>query len=124
RVEVLRWRVLEHEHEAIMEEAHGGIIGGHYAEDATVRKILMDGLWWDILYKNTKEYVKACDHCQCHGELGTRDEMHLRPIASAEPFEKWVIDFVGPISQPTHKNGMSYIITGTNYLTHWVEVIK
>ena len=37
-----------------------------------------------------------------------------------QPFEKWAIDFVGPI-QPQGKIGARYIITTTEYLTHWVE---
>lgn len=38
-----------------------------------------------------------------------------------QPFEKWVIYFVGPI-QPQGKNiGAWYIITMTEYLTQWVE---
>ncbi|KAH9299645.1 hypothetical protein KI387_031327, partial [Taxus chinensis] len=41
RDEVLRRCVLEHEHLAIMEEAHGGSADGNYAGDATMRKILM-----------------------------------------------------------------------------------
>eukprot|EP00253_Pinus_taeda_P014956 PITA_14956 len=37
-----------------------------------------------------------------------------------QPFEKWVIDFVGPI-QPQGKTGARYIITAMEYLNHWVE---
>lgn len=36
------------------------------------------------------------------------------------PFEKWTIDFVGPI-KPQGKIGAQYIITTTEYLTYWVE---
>ncbi|KAH9309179.1 hypothetical protein KI387_037090, partial [Taxus chinensis] len=57
----------------------------------------------------------------CLGKLGKRDEMPLRPITSAEPFEKWAIDFVGPISSATHRNRSCYIITYIDYLTWWVE---
>eukprot|EP00253_Pinus_taeda_P018473 PITA_18473 len=37
-----------------------------------------------------------------------------------QPFEKWAIDFVGPI-KPQRKMGVRYIITATEYLTHWAE---
>ncbi|KAH9291110.1 hypothetical protein KI387_044681, partial [Taxus chinensis] len=33
--DVFYWCVLEYENTDIMEEAHGGIAGGHYAGDAT-----------------------------------------------------------------------------------------
>lgn len=35
------------------------------------------------------------------------------------PFEKWAIDFVGPIEPSSH--GKSYILVCTDYATKWVE---
>ena len=40
---------------------------------------------------------------------------------SLQPFEKWVIDFVGPIQTLGKKIGAHYIITMKEYLTRWVE---
>jgi len=37
-------------------------------------------------------------------------------------FEKWPIDFIGPIQPPRKKIGARYIITVTEYLTRWAEV--
>jgi len=36
-----------------------------------------------------------------------------------KPFEKWGMDFVGPINPPSKHR--SYIIMCTNYLTKWAE---
>ncbi len=36
------------------------------------------------------------------------------------PFEKWGIDYIGPI-HPTSSKGMQYIIVATEYLTKWAE---
>jgi len=38
------------------------------------------------------------------------------------PFDKWAINFVGPINPTAKKSGARYIITATKYLTRWVEV--
>ena len=46
--------------------------------------------------------------------------MPLNPQMMLQPFEKWAIDFVGPI-KPQGKMGACYIITATEYLTRWVE---
>jgi hypothetical protein len=36
-------------------------------------------------------------------------------------FEKWEVDFVGPINTPTRISRARYIITMTEYLTRWDE---
>ena len=38
-----------------------------------------------------------------------------------KPFDKWAVDFVGPINPPGKWNGARYIISETDYLTRWVE---
>ena len=39
-----------------------------------------------------------------------------------QPFDKWAVDFVGPINPPSKYTGTRYIITATDYLTWWAEV--
>jgi transposase InsO family protein len=38
-----------------------------------------------------------------------------------QPFEKWVVDFVGPIKPPRKHTGSRYMITTTKYLSRWDE---
>eukprot|EP00253_Pinus_taeda_P036181 PITA_36181 len=45
--------------------------------------------------------------------------MPLQPQVTFEPFDKWGMDFIGPIEPPSKQ--MQYIILCTNYLTKWVE---
>ena len=45
---------------------------------------------------------------------------HLQLVSVERPFQQWGIDIVGPINPPSSKQH-KYIITATNYFTHWVE---
>ncbi|MCO5550284.1 hypothetical protein L7F22_003766 [Adiantum nelumboides] len=103
----------------ILKECHDSACGGHFAGRFTALKILRIGYWWPSVFKDSFEWYKRCDLCQ----RATRLEKRLRPnipIMEALPFEKWGIDYVGPIT-PTSKHGKAYIIVATDYLTKWFE---
>jgi transposase InsO family protein len=119
---ILRRCVLEHERPRILAEAHEGIAGGHYAGKATVQKVLLAELWWSTIHRDSKEHYQRCDVCQRGGKPNRRDEMPMRPQVSLQVFDKWAIDFVGPINPLAKRIGARYIITVTEYLTRWAEV--
>jgi hypothetical protein len=45
--------------------------------------------------------------------------MPLQPQVLVEHFEKWALDFVGPVDPPTQ--GKRYILVCIDYVTKWVE---
>ena len=47
--------------------------------------------------------------------------MALAPKITLHAFDKWDVDFVGPINPPGIQKGARYIITVTYYLTRWDE---
>ena len=47
--------------------------------------------------------------------------MPLVPQVTLQAFDKWAIDFVGPINPPTKKSRARYIITANYYLILWAE---
>ena len=47
--------------------------------------------------------------------------MPLVPQVNLQPFDKWVVNFVGPINPPGKRTGVRYIITATDYLTRWAK---
>ena len=42
-------------------------------------------------------------------------------VIVVQPFQKWDLDFVGPINQETKGTQAKYIIVGMDYCTKWVE---
>lgn len=119
--EILRIYVLEHEWRRILEEAHARVVGGHYVGKIIAQKVLIVGVWWPTVHKDAKEFCRSCDVCQRTGKPSRRDEIPLKPQITLQAFEKWTIDFVGPINPPGKRIGARYIITLTNYLTRWAK---
>ena len=55
------------------------------------------------------------------GQPNRLDQIPLQPQLVIEPFDKWALDLVGPIS--THSRQKAYILVFTNYMMKWVEAV-
>ena len=55
------------------------------------------------------------------GQPSERDRMAHQPLLPLEPFQKWVLDFMGPFKPPATCTGKKYILVVTDYCTKWVE---
>eukprot|EP00253_Pinus_taeda_P031587 PITA_31587 len=117
--QILRRCVREEEVFDILLTCHDGPCGGHFAAKRTAFKILQAGYYWPTLHQDVRRYVSQCDQCQQMGKPTQKDEMPLQPQVTLEPFEKWGMDFVGPINPSSRQR--SYIIVCTDYLTKWAE---
>ena len=62
--DILRRCAPPHEHGAILEEAHVGVVRGHYGGRATIRKVIHAGIWCPTLHNDATDYVQSCNVCQ------------------------------------------------------------
>eukprot|EP00253_Pinus_taeda_P034000 PITA_34000 len=117
--QILRRCVREEEVFDILLTCHDGPCGGHFAAKMIAFKIPQAGYYWPTLHQDVRRYISQGDRCQRMGKPTPRDEMPLQPQETFKPFEKWGMDFVGPINSPSKQK--SYIIVCTNYLTKWAD---
>jgi hypothetical protein len=47
--------------------------------------------------------------------------MSLQPQVTLKAFDKWAIEFVGPVHPLAKRTGVRYIIAAMEYLTRWAE---
>jgi hypothetical protein len=81
--------------------------------------VLHSGYYWPNIFKDAAKYVRSCDSYQRLGRPTSFDEMPLQAQVMIEPFEKWALDFVGPISPMSHRK--NYILACMDCVTKWVE---
>eukprot|EP00253_Pinus_taeda_P015057 PITA_15057 len=117
--QILRRCIREEEVFDILSACHGRPYGSHFAAKRTTFKVLQVGSYWPALHQDARRYTTRCDQCQRMGKPTPRDEMPLQPQEALKPFDKWGIDFIGPIDPPSGQK--KYIIVCIDYLTKWAE---
>eukprot|EP00253_Pinus_taeda_P028534 PITA_28534 len=115
----IRRCVREDEIFEILKACHDGPCGGHFADRKTGHKVLQTWYYWPTIFKDAKKFVQACHSCQRARCPGQSDEMPLKPQLVSEPFERWALDFIGPINPSSNRK--TYILVATEYVTKWVE---
>ena len=89
---------------------------GHFSNKRTIYKCLHSRYYWPTLFKDEKKYVRSCDNFQWMGKLIKLYKMPIHPQLLIEPFEKWALYFVGPITPMSRKK--RYILVCTDYVSN------
>jgi hypothetical protein len=111
--------VREDEMYDIFKACHDGPCGGHFIDKRKAYKILQSSYYWPTIFMDAKKYVATCDDCHRMGKPTASDEMPLQAQVVIEPFEKWDLEFVGPINLMSRRR--RYILFCKYYVTKWVE---
>ncbi|CAM8975118.1 unnamed protein product [Rhodiola kirilowii] len=117
---IYRTCVPEEEMKGIIACCHSSSYGGHGSASMTTAKILQSGFYWPNAFKDTYEFVKACNECQRMGNIARREEMPQKGILEVEIFDVWGVDFMGPLPP---SQGNAFILVAVDYVSKWVEAI-
>eukprot|EP00253_Pinus_taeda_P034544 PITA_34544 len=110
------------EAEKVLQELHDGLVGGHYAGDATAHKILPADYYWPTLFKDSNNYVRKCQVCQTATGRQKKPSLPLQPVNIEQPFDQWGLDIIDEII-PHSSNQHKYILKATDYFAKWVEQV-
>eukprot|EP00253_Pinus_taeda_P034665 PITA_34665 len=104
----------------ILKACHEEPCGGHFTDKWTGYKVLSTRYYWLTIFQDAKKFMKGCVSFQRMGQPQQSDEMLLQPQIVLEPFEKWALDFLGPINPSSIWR--SYILVCIGYVRKWVKV--
>ncbi len=106
----------------ILRLAHDGLFAGHLGVNKTYDRVIRH-FFWPGIKKDVASYCRSCHVCQKIGKPNqTIPPAPLYPIpAIGEPFERVMVDCVGPL--PRTKSGNQYLLTIMCTSTRFPEVI-
>lgn len=108
--------------ENVLSVAHDHELSGHLGIKKTYYNLLKH-FFWPGIKSTVSQYCRSCHACQVAGKPNqVISPAPLKPIpVMNEPFEKLVIDCVGPL--PRTKSGHSYLLTLMCSATRFPEAI-
>lgn len=101
--------------EQILEEAHRGVMSGHFSGRHTF-SALARHWWWESMYSDTLKYVENCPECTITAGMGKHYNPPLHPITASRPFQIVGLDLM---ELPQTQKGNRYVIVMQDYLTKW-----
>ena len=107
--------VPKHLRERILDEAHRGMMSGHFSGKRTF-STLAKYWWWESMYVDTLKYVESCPECTIATGAGRHYKPPLHPIPVSRPFQIVGADLM---ELPKTEKGNRYVLVLQDYLTKW-----
>lgn len=103
----------------LMAHYHDSALGGHQGPERTYNGLQLK-YFWRNMYRDSFEYASSCDQCQKAKRTGKSNRAPLHPMPIAGPFERWHMDFLGPLRT---KSAYKHILLVVDSYTRWCEAI-
>lgn len=101
--------------QAILEELHEGVCGGHPRSRLLSEKVINQRYYWMTLRKDAEKYVKHCEVCQKFGKIPRLPSILQTPVLAALPFNMWEIDLME--KSPKSRGNNEYLIVAVDYFS-------
>jgi transposase InsO family protein len=103
----------------LLHVAHEGC--GHGGQKQTAERLRRARVSWVGMQADVRKHVASCPPCQrAKAPPSTVASGTLTPRLSTGPFERVVVDYLGPI--PASASGNKYILSIVDPFTRWVEL--
>ena len=103
---------------AVLSEHHDSLVGGCHQGFQRTYEAIRRKYYWRRMYADIEEYVRTCDKCQRAKSHQTKNAK-LHPLPIVDIFERWHIDFIGPLHQAA--DGSKYILVVVDSMSKWCE---
>jgi hypothetical protein len=116
----IMWQLVipEQYRQTVMEQAHGGMTGGHLGRAKTEDQISRRA-YWPTWKSDLKLWMKKCGPCAQYHRGSAPRQAYLNPFPAGVPFELMSMDITGP--HPRSRDGNEYILTILDSFTKWAE---
>ena len=85
--------VPSHLRKTLIEDVHGGPLGGHFAANR-LYNTLVRSWWWDGMYRDVEYHCKNCPQCAIVTGAGRPGRPPLKPIPVSRPFQILGVDIM------------------------------
>ena len=110
--------------EAIIIEAHGGGLGGHFGRDKTV-SLVEENLYWPKMVKDATRHVERCRTCHLAKSHAQNTRLYTPLPVPTAPWEDVSMDFiVGLPRTQTNKDTIMVVVDRFSKMAHFVPCNK
>jgi len=102
----------------VIQQCHGGVMGGHFGVRKT-QDLVQRRFYWIGWKKDVEQFCKTCDVCCRYHGGQLRKQGPLQTVVAGSLYEQWYIDLTG--SHPRSERGNVYILTCIDSFTKWAE---